>query len=59
MNTQLAEHHGQEKGPDEAYDEHLHSIAEILYESPKEKMVLNIGSVLLLLILLFLWVWYR
>jgi hypothetical protein len=32
---------------------------DILFESHKEKLLLNISSVILLLVLLFLWVWYR
>ena len=32
---------------------------DILFESRKEKLLLNISSVILLLVLLFLWVWYR
>jgi hypothetical protein len=32
---------------------------DVLFESHKEKLLLNISSVILLLVLLFLWVWYR
>jgi hypothetical protein len=32
---------------------------DVLFESRKEKLILNISSIILLLVLLFLWVWYR
>ena len=31
----------------------------VLFESRREKLILNISSVILLLVLLFLWIWYR
>ena len=48
-----------ESNTESQLDETLTPEHDMLFESRKEKILLNISSIILLVVLAFLWIWYR